>query len=131
MASSNGVARPNALRYIAYCYGKVLPEQYHDWVRHDLAGKGAQRRTLIRIVIPALLCAAPLWVFPASLGMHLAMASFILLPLVFYAHALDRFWRAHRLRSHGLNPDLADERARLRDADAHREYRRRYGHPED
>lgn len=120
--------RPNLLLYLAYCYGKVLPEQYRDWVRADLTGRGARTRTLIRITLPALLCVAPLWLFPASLGMHLAMALFIVLPLIFYAHALDRFWRAYRLRRHGLDPDLVDERARLREAEIRRDYRRRHGH---
>jgi hypothetical protein len=30
----------------------VLPASMNDWVRNDLAGKGARRRTLIRVAIP-------------------------------------------------------------------------------
>lgn len=119
--------KPNPLQYIAYCYGKVLPAEYDDWVREDLTGRGARLRTLIRVSIPAILVVAPLWLIPATVGMHLAMSSLLLLPFVYFAHALDKVWRAHRLRQHGLDPDLVDERARRRDADIRADYERRHG----
>jgi hypothetical protein len=40
---------------------------------------------------------------------------------------LDKVWRRHRLSQHGLNPDLADEYKRSRDAHIHRAYTERYG----
>ena len=124
-------ARPGLLEYIAYCYGKVLPADYDDWVRNDLAGRGARRRNLIRVTIPAVLVIAPLWLIPATLGMHLAMSALLLIPCVYFAHALDKIWRAHRLRQHGLDPELVDEADRQRDAHIHEDYRRRHGHSED
>jgi len=124
-------ARPGLLEYIAYCYGKVLPAEYDDWVRTDLAGKGARRRNLIRVTIPAVLVITPLWLIPATLGMHLAMSALLLLPCVYFAHALDKIWRAHRLRQHGLDPELVDEADRQRDAHLREDYRRRHGHSED
>jgi hypothetical protein len=124
-------ARPGLLEYIAYCYGKVLPAEYDDWVRNDLAGRGARRRNLIRVTIPAVLVIAPLWLIPATLGMHLAMSALLLIPCVYFAHALDKIWRAHRLRQHGLDPELVDEADRQRDAHIHEDYRRRHGHSED
>ena len=78
--SSN--ARPGRLAYIAYCYGSVLPAEYDDWVRNDLTGKGAWRRNLMRISIPAVLIVVPLWLIPASVGMHLAMSLLLLLPFL-------------------------------------------------
>jgi hypothetical protein len=72
-----------------------------------------------------------LWLIPASTGMHLAMSSLLLLPFVYFAHALDKVWRAHRLRQHGLNPDLVDARTRLRDAQIREDYQRRHGHRPD
>lgn len=123
--------RPNPLQYIAYCYGKVLPPEMDDWVRQDLTGPGARLRTLIRVSIPAILVVAPLWLIPASVGMHLAMSTLLLLPFVYFAHALDKVWRAHRLRQHGLDPDLVDERARRRDADIREDYERRHGRGTD
>ncbi len=121
-------ATPKLLQRIAYAYGKVLPAEFDDWVREDLTGKGAQLRTMVRVSVPAILVVAPLWLIPASVGMHLAMSSLLLIPFVYFTHALDKIWRAHRLRQHGLDPDLVDERARRRDAHRHEDYRRRHGH---
>lgn len=125
------MTRPNPLQYLAYCFGKVLPPEMDDWVRQDLTGPGARLRTLVRVSIPAILIVAPLWLIPASLAMHLAMSTLLLLPFVYFAHALDKVWRAHRLRQHGLDPDLVDERARLRDAHIREDYERRHGRGTD
>jgi len=59
--------------------------------------------------------------------MHLAMTGLLFLPFIYFAHALDKIWRVHRLRQHGLDPELVDELARQRDAPMHEEYRKRYG----
>ena len=119
--------KPNPLQYIAYCYGRTLPASMHDWVRKDLAGKGARRRTMVRVAIPALLIIAPLWLIPTTTYMHLAMSALLFLPFLYFAHALDKIWRAHRLRQHGLDPCLVDELTRQRDAHIHEEYRKRHG----
>jgi hypothetical protein len=124
-------ARPNLMQYIGYCAGKVLPPEMDDWVRHDLTGPGAWTRTLIRVSIPAVLIVAPLWLIPASVGMHLAMSTLLLIPFVYFAHALDKIWRAHRLRQHGLDPGLVDQRARNRDAQMREDYERRHGRGDD
>jgi hypothetical protein len=126
-----GDHRPGLLPYVGYCYGRVLPAECDDWVRRDLTGPGAQRRTFIRVTIPAVLAVAPLWLIPASTGMHLAMSTLLLIPFLYFAHALDKIWRAHRLRQHGLDPTLVDERERARDALIRDEYQRRYGHVQD
>lgn len=121
-------SRPTLLQRIAYSYGKVLPAEMDDWVTADLTGPGAQLRTLVRVGIPAILIVAPLWLIPASVGMHLAMSSLLLLPFVYFTHALDKIWRAHRLRQHGLDPELVNERTRVRDTEIREDYRRRHGH---
>lgn len=123
--------KPGLLQRIAYAYGKVLPPAFDDWVREDLTGKGAQLRTVIRVSIPAILVVAPLWLIPASVGMHLAMSSLLLIPFLYFTHALDKIWRAHRLRQHGLDPELVNEKARRRDELVRDEYLRRYGHRPD
>jgi len=123
--------RPGLVQYLGYCYGRILPAQYADWVRQDLAGRGAQRRNFVRVTIPALLVVSPLWLIPASVGMHLAMSALLLVPFVYFAHALDKIWRAHRLRQHGLDPELVDEIQRRRDALIRQDYQRRHGHPPD
>ncbi len=124
-------AQPSLFQRIAYAYGKILPPEMNDWVRADLTGKGAQWRTFVRVIIPAVLVVAPLWLIPASVGMHLAMSSLLLLPFLYFTHALDKVWRVHRLRQHGLDPDLVNERTRHRDAHIREAYQRRYGHPQD
>ena len=123
--------RPTPFQHFAYSYGKVLPAELDDWVREDLTGKGARLRTMVRVFIPAILVVAPLWLIPATVGMHLAMSSLLLIPFVYFSHALDKVWRAHRLRQHGLDPELVDERERRRDAHIREEYRRRHGYPGD
>ncbi len=128
---TSSVRRPHFLQYVSYCYGKVLPAEMDDWVREDLTGRGAQLRTLLRVSVPAILVVAPLWLIPASVGLHLAMSTLLLVPFVYFAHALDKVWRAHRLRQHGLDPDLVDERARRREARIREDYQRRHGHNRD
>ncbi len=41
MSNDTARTRPNFLQYIGYCYGRRLPDSMRDWVRNDLAGKGA------------------------------------------------------------------------------------------
>ena len=54
MSNDTGRSRPNVLQYIAYSYRRVLPDSMRDWVRNDLAGKGAIFRTMIRVISPGL-----------------------------------------------------------------------------
>ena len=67
-------ARPNLIQYLGYSYGRRLPDSMREWVANDLAGYGAVRRHMIRMVIPPLFVLAPLWLLPASfstdLGVH-------------------------------------------------------------
>jgi hypothetical protein len=51
--------KPNVLQYIRYCYGGRLPDSMRNWVRDDLAGKGAAVRMMIRVAVPAILVLAP------------------------------------------------------------------------
>jgi len=127
MSNDTERRRPNVLQYIAYCYGRVLPDSMKDWVRNDLGGKGATTRTMIRWAIPCILVLGPFWLIPTTLVVHVSMTLPIFAPYVMFSHALDKPWRRHRLRQHGLNPDLADEYKRTRDAHIHRAYIKRYG----
>lgn len=125
---SNGTARrPNVLQYIGYCYGRRLPDSMRDWVRHDLAGKAATIRMMVRVAIPAILVLAPFWFIPRSFYVHAEMTLPIFIPFVFFSHALNKVWRRHMLAKHGLNPDLVDELKRKRDAHIHLAYIERYG----
>jgi Family of unknown function (DUF5313) len=132
MSEGAGRTRPNALQYIRYCYGGRLPDSMRDWVRNDLAGKGAAGRMMIRVAVPAVLVLAPFWLIPTTLDVHLSMTLPILIPFVYFSHALNKVWRRHMLQVHRLDPDLVDELARKRDAHIHQAYIERYGpRPDD
>lgn len=124
---SEGATRPNAWQYVRYCCGGRLPDSMRDWVRNDLAGKGATRRMMIRVAVPAVLILAPFWLIPTTLDVHLTMTLPILIPFVYFSHALNKVWRRHMLAVHGLDPELVDERTRERDAHIHQAYIERYG----
>jgi hypothetical protein len=119
--------KPNLLQYVAYCYGKRLPDSMRDWVRNDLAGKGATVRTMVRAAIPAIIVLSPFWFIPMSLYLHLSTTLPILIPFVLFSHALNKVWRRHRLRQHGLDPDLVDELSRQKNAHIHQAYIEKYG----
>lgn len=119
--------RPNAWEYITYCYGRRLPDSMRDWVRNDLAGKGATVRLMVRMAIPALIILAPFWLIPTTLYVHISMTVPIFIPFVFFSHALNKVWRRHMLAKHGLNPGLVDELSRQKNAHIHQAYIEKYG----
>jgi hypothetical protein len=127
MSDSDVRRRPRALQYIRYCCGGQLPDSMRDWVRHDLAGKGATGRMMRRVAVPAVLVLAPFWLIPTTLDVHLGMTLPILIPFVYFSHALNKVWRRHMLQVHNLDPGLVDERRRQRDAHIHQAYIERYG----
>jgi uncharacterized protein DUF5313 len=127
MSDPTARSRPNALEYIGYCYGRRLPNSMHEWVVNDLAGPGATLRMMVRVFIPAVLILTPFWIIPMSLYLHLSTTLPILIPFVFFSHALNKVWRRHMLRKHGLDPGLVDARARVRDAHIHQAYIDKYG----
>lgn len=120
-------ARPNFLQYIAYSYGRCLPDSMREWVAQDLSGRGAIRRHIIRMAIPPLLVLAPLWLLPASLYVHLEMTAPIYIWSILMALALNKVWRRHRLAQHGLDPNLVDVINREKQAHIHEDYARRFG----
>ncbi|MET0897831.1 MAG: DUF5313 domain-containing protein [Mycobacterium sp.] len=118
---------PNLWQYIRFSYGAQLPNSMRDWVRNDLAGKGATRRMMVRVFIPAVLILIPFWFIPTTLYVHLSMTLPILIPFVYFSHALNKVWRRHMLRVHGLSPDLVDELSRKKNAHVHQAYIDKYG----
>lgn len=127
MSNDPGRSRPKLFQYIGYCYGRRLPDSMRDWVRNDLAGPGATRRMMIRVFIPAFVILAPFWLIPTTLYVHLSMTLPILIPFVYFSHALNKVWRRHMLRKHGLDPGLVDAIKRQKDAHIHEAYAARYG----
>jgi hypothetical protein len=127
MSGDTARTKPGPLQFLRYCCGRRLPDSMRDWVRNDLAGKGAAARMMMRVAVPAVLVLAPFWLIPTTLDVHLTMTLPILIPFVYFSHALNKIWRRHMLRVHGLDPDLVDELARKRDAHIHQAYIERYG----
>jgi hypothetical protein len=127
MSNDTTRTRPNLWQYIGYCYGRRLPDSMRGWVREDLAGKGATVRTMVRAAIPAVIVLSPFWFIPMSLYLHLSTTLPIFIPFVLFSHALNKVYRRHRLRQHGLDPALADELSRQKNAHIHEAYIAKHG----
>jgi hypothetical protein len=124
--------RPNLFQFIAYAHTQYrLPDRMRDWVAHDLAGKRALRRFMLRAAIPPLLVLAPFWLLPVSAGNSIYVHSEMTVPIYVWAMlvllALNKVWRRHRLAQHGLDPNLVDASRRAKDAKMREDYIRRYG----
>lgn len=124
---TDGARKPNPVQYVLYSYGKTLPASMHDWVANDLAGRGAALRTVIRFAIPCVLLLVPFWFIDTTLYVRASMTLPIFIPFVYFSIALNKIYRAARLRHHGLDPDLVDQLAREREADLHNDYINKYG----
>lgn len=127
MSKAAGPDRPNIWQYIGYSYGRRLPDSMRDWVREDLAGKGATVRMMIRVFIPAFVILIPFWFIPTTFDVHLSMTLPILIPFVYFSHALNKVWRRHMLAKHGLDPSLVDALSRQKNARIHEAYIEKYG----
>jgi hypothetical protein len=127
MNSDTTRTKPNLLQYIGYSYGMRLTDSMRDWVRNDLAGKGATTRTMVRAAIPALLVLSPFWFIPMSLYLHLSTTLPIFIPFLLFSHALNKVWRRHMLQVHGLDPNLVDARRSKRQEQMRQSYIERYG----
>lgn len=127
MMKERARTKPNAIQFLRYCCGRRLPDSMLDWVREDLTGKGATRRMMLRVLVPAVLILAPFWLIDTTLYVHLSMTVPILIPFVYFSHALNKIWRRHMLRVHGLDPNLVDKIAREKNAHIHQAYIEKYG----
>lgn len=119
--------KPNLIQFIGYCFGRRLPDSMLDWVREDLTDKGATRRMMLRALVPAVLILAPFWLIDTTLYVHLSMTVPILIPFIYFSHALNKIWRRHMLRLHGLDPSLVDKISREKNAHIHQAYVEKYG----
>ena len=119
--------KPNLFQLIGYCMNRRLPDSMLDWVRNDLTGPGATRRVMLRVLIPAVLILIPFWFVPTDIVTRASMTIPILIPFIYFSHALNKIWRKHMLRAHGLDPHLIDKIQREKDADKHQSYIERFG----
>jgi hypothetical protein len=96
----------------------------NDWVRNDLAGKGARRRTLIRGHSGLII--APLWLIPTTTYMHRRCRRYCSCRSSISPRPGQDL--AHASRQRRPDPELVDEIARQRDAHIREAYRKRHGH---
>lgn len=127
MTHDSRLSGPKPWQYIRYSYGGRLPAAMGDWVVADLTGRGATLRVIVRMFVPAVLILLPFWFIPTDFVTHLSMTAPILIPFVYFSHALNKIWRRHMLRVHGLDPSLVDQKVRQRNAHVHEAYIARYG----
>ncbi|PXW29929.1 UNVERIFIED_CONTAM: hypothetical protein DES50_10936 [Williamsia faeni] len=110
-------ARPNPWQWITYSWGRKLPDELQDWVRHDLTGRWRVPRHLLRGMIPFFPVFAVFLLFPGPIYLRLAMILLGLILALFYCGAYMQPNREHRLELHGLPADLeSPERVRKHDA---------------
>ncbi|MFJ4657997.1 DUF5313 family protein [Nocardia sp. NPDC088792] len=99
--------RPTFPEWLGYTVGRPLPADLHTWVLHDLTGKHAYTRHLIRGMFPFLpIFAAFLLFFPGPFWIRAAMTLLSLILALFYCAAYMAPNRAHRLLQHGFPEDL-------------------------
>jgi Family of unknown function (DUF5313) len=106
---------PGPFRWILFAIGFRLPDDYTDWVRHELTDAGWRLRTVLRhlaVIVPicAILTVILLVWLPAPGWLAGMMIGLILAGSVFTVTAYADDIRASRLRQHGLeapnDPDL-------------------------
>jgi hypothetical protein len=73
----------------------------------------------------------PFWLIPTTLDVHLSMTLPILIPFVYFSHALNKVWRRHMLQVHGLDPNLVDAHRSKREEQMRQSYIERYGPRDD
>ncbi|MDR3664336.1 MAG: DUF5313 domain-containing protein [Mycobacterium sp.] len=131
--------KPNVWQYIKYSYGGQLPDTMRGWVTEDLTGERATLRVVVRMFVPAFLILIPIWFLPELLGVHgssdlvirLSATVPILIPVVYFSHALNKIWRRHMLVKHGIDPKCLDDVLRRKNARIHAAYEERYGRRPD
>ena len=99
----------------------------------------ATLRIIMRMFIPAFLILIPIWFLPELLGIHgssdlvirLSATVPILIPVIYFSHALNKIWRRHMLVKHDIDPKLLDQVLRQKNAHIHAAYEERYGRRSD
>ena len=106
---------PGPLRWLLFATGFRLPDDYKDWVRHELTDAGWRVRTVIRhlaVIVPicVILAVVLLIWLPAPGWLAGMMIGLILAGSIFTVAAYADDIRTSRLRQHGLeapdDPDL-------------------------
>ncbi len=120
--------RPGPLRYIAYSFGRKLPDDLHDWVRNDLTGDHAVARHLFRSMVPFLPIFVAGLLVPGPLVLRAACVLLAVILALIYSFAFMDMNRRRRLSQHGFSEDLENERKIGQRNSSRRDYERMYRH---
>ncbi|MGV8873389.1 MAG: DUF5313 family protein [Rhodococcus sp. (in: high G+C Gram-positive bacteria)] len=96
--------KPTVRQRLRYDAGGVLGDELQEWVRHDLAGRGASARYLARFLIPLVPLLLLFLLFPGPNWLAILMMMLIFVPVLYFAMALHLVYREFRLRQHGIDP---------------------------
>jgi hypothetical protein len=118
--------KPTLRQRIAYDLGGTLPESLHGWVRNDLVGHGAERRYLVRFLVPVIPVFMVVLLLPGPFWVRVIMLTMMAVPMIVFTVSLSYVFRRFRLTQHGLDPKLLE---RLKYSDLERAaYHERFGH---
>ncbi|MFD9669948.1 DUF5313 family protein [Rhodococcus sp. NPDC059968] len=124
-------SRPSLMQQSAYALGRRLPDTMQDWVQNDLIGPGATVRQVRRFMLPILAMLSSFLLLPGPMWVPLAMMTLLTIPVLYFAVALERIYRRHRLLIHGLDPDLLNDDAQRRAEQLRADYESRHGNRAD
>ncbi len=93
---------PTGGQRLRYALGGRLPDDRHEWVRHDLLDAGWRGRAIVRALVQVVPVAALLGLLPGPASVHLFLPLLVLLSGLFVAAAYGDDLRDRRLRQHGL-----------------------------
>jgi hypothetical protein len=101
---------PGVGQWLRFALGFRLPEQYRDWVHHELTDAGWRSRATLRQSVLLLPVAAAFAALPGPVSLRVLIALLVLIGGLLVGLAYGDTLRAARLRQHGLpvpaDPDL-------------------------
>jgi hypothetical protein len=121
--------RPSPLQYIAYSFGRKLPDEMREWVRNDLIGDHALTRHMFRSMMPFLPVFVAGLLVPGPVVLRIACVLLGLILALIYSFAFMDMNRRRRLSLHGLPEDLQNERKVARREQSRARYEQTHRNP--
>lgn len=100
----------------------------HDWVLHDVMGHGNVRRYFTRGIVMFLPVYIVCILLPGPALVRVAMILMLAIPVAYFQIALRNVYRAHLLRSNGIDPDILKVQRLERERRARENWVRRHGY---
>jgi uncharacterized protein DUF5313 len=93
-----------------YLLGGQMPPRYRDWVAHDLLSDGWRHRQALRLVLLSAPFAIIFLLLPGALTVRVTAAVVVLAATTGLGYATGSNFRQRRLRQHGLEPPVEEEK---------------------